>query len=257
LKSRGVIELGNGEEIPILYEDRSVIAIDKPAGWLLVPGTWQRTQRNLQTAIQSAIGARQFWARSRNITFLRYVHRLDAETSGVLLFGKSPGAVRSYGELFESREMEKMYLAIIDGAPAKNEWACRASIGEESSSPKRMKVDERRGKPAETHFKVLAVANGRALIEAQPVTGRTHQIRVHLAQSGNPVVGDVLYGKRRAEDSAPYPARTDYPLALRSILLAYRDPFTGRRVQIKAPVDEFLKTYNFSANETGFSEWMK
>jgi hypothetical protein len=172
-------------------------------------------------------------------------------------FGKSPGAVRSYGELFESREMEKMYLAIIDGAPAKNEWACRASIGEESCSPKRMKVDERRGKPAETHFKVLAVANGRALIEAQPVTGRTHQIRVHLAQSGNPVVGDVLYGKRRAEDSAPYPARTDYPLALRSILLAYRDPFTGRRVQIKAPVDEFLKTYNFSANETGFSEWMK
>ena len=101
------LELGSGERIPILYEDRSVIAIDKPAGWMLVPTTWQRTQRNLQTAIVSSIAAGHFWARSRGLKFLRYIHRLDAETTGVLLFGKTPGAVRSYGELFESRDMEK------------------------------------------------------------------------------------------------------------------------------------------------------
>jgi 23S rRNA pseudouridine1911/1915/1917 synthase len=239
------IELGTGEQIPILYEDRSVIAVDKPAGWMLVPTTWQRTQRNLQAAIESAIAAGQFWARSRNLKFLRYVHRLDAETSGVLLFGKTPGAVRSYGELFESRRMEKVYLAVIEGTPRQSEWVCRESIGEQSSSPKRMKIDLRHGKPAETHFKVLASASSLTLVEARPVTGRTHQIRVHLAHSARPVLGDSLYGKAAKDDV----------MALRSIMLAYRDPFTRRAVCVKAPVDEFLKLYNFSANETGLNAW--
>src|SRR5687768_7585341 len=165
------LELGNGERIRILYEDRSVIAIDKPTGWMLVPTTWQRTQRNLQAAIVSSIAAGDFWARSRGLKFLRYVHRLDAETTGVLLFGKTPGAVRSYGELFESRDMEKKYLAVIEGAAPKNEWSCRESIGEQSSSPKRMKIDSRHGKPAETHFKIRGRYGGRTLIEARPVTG--------------------------------------------------------------------------------------
>src|SRR5689334_25172007 len=87
--------------LPILYEDRSVLAIDKPAGWMLVPFSWQRTNRNLQAAIVSSIGAGHFWARSRGIRFLKYIHRLDAETTGILLFGKSQGALDSYGELFE------------------------------------------------------------------------------------------------------------------------------------------------------------
>lgn len=239
------VELGDGERIPILFEDRSVLALDKPAGWLLVPPTWQRTSRNLQVAIMSAIAAGQFWARSRSLKFLRYIHRLDAETTGVLLFGKTPGAVRSYGEMFESRAMEKRYLAVIEGTPANSEWVCRESIGEESSSPKRMKIDPRHGKPAETHFKTLAKSGPRTLVEARPVTGRTHQIRVHLARTAAPVAGDALYGK----------LRRDEPMALRSIFLGYRDPFTRRPVSIKAPVDEFLKTYNFSANEIGLTEW--
>jgi RluA family pseudouridine synthase len=239
------IELGTGEKIPILYEDRSVIAVDKPAGWMLVPTTWQRTQRNLQAAIESSIAAGQFWARSRNLKFLRYIHRLDAETSGVLLFGKTPGAVRSYGKLFESRSMEKAYLAVVGSVPTRSAWTCHEAIGEESSSPKRMKVDARHGKAAETSFKVLANNQGRALLEARPVTGRTHQIRVHLAHSGSPIVGDPLYGQARKNEA----------MALRSILLSYSDPFTRRRVCVKAPVDEFLKMYSFSPEEIGFEQW--
>src|SRR4029077_20737636 len=96
------IELPTGEQIPILYEDRSVLAIDKPPGWMLVPFSWQKTRRNLQAALGSVSAARDFWARSRNLKFLRFVHRLDAETTGVLLMAKSLGAVDSYGELFES-----------------------------------------------------------------------------------------------------------------------------------------------------------
>ena len=97
------IELPTGEKLDILYEDRSVIAIDKPAGWMLVPFSWQKTGRNLQAALSSSIAAHDFWARSRNLKFLRFVHRLDAETTGVLLLARSSGAVQSYGELFESR----------------------------------------------------------------------------------------------------------------------------------------------------------
>src|SRR5512147_523619 len=95
------IVLGDGTTISILYEDRSVLAIDKPPGWMLVPVSWQKTSWNLQAAIMSSITAGFFWARSRNLKFLKYVHRLDAETSGVLLFAKSQGALNTFGDLFE------------------------------------------------------------------------------------------------------------------------------------------------------------
>jgi RluA family pseudouridine synthase len=158
---------------------------------------------------------RTFLGSLPRLEILRYVHRLDAETTGVLLFGKTPGAVRSYGELFESRDMEKRYLAIIEGAPPRSEWACRESIGEQSSSPKRMRIDPRHGKPAETHFKVLAQNAGRFLIEARPITGRTHQIRVHLAHTAAPVLGDALYGKAKRDEPAGTaldPARLSRPV---------------------------------------------
>ena len=87
------IELPDCEPIPILFEDRSVLAIDKPRGWMLVPHSWQRTSFNLQAAITSSIAAGDFWARSRGLKFLKNVHRLDADTSGILLFAKSAGAV--------------------------------------------------------------------------------------------------------------------------------------------------------------------
>src|ERR1043166_1757596 len=189
----GNIELPDGEVIPVLYEDRSVLAIDKPRGWMLVPGSWQRTRRNLQMALTSSIAARAFWARSRNLRFLRYVHRLDADTTGVLLFGKSPGAVRTYGELFESRRMEKIYLATVHGVPRQSAWTCRLKLAPDAR-PGRMRVDPRGGKEAETAFRVLQSAGNVSLVEARPFTGRTHQIRVHLAEAGHAVIGDELYG---------------------------------------------------------------
>src|SRR6266568_3166767 len=106
------IELPTEERIAILYEDRSVLAIDKPRDWMLVPFSWQKTNRNLQAALASSIAAGDFWARSRGLRFLKFVHRLDAETTGILLLAKSPGAVTTYGSLFESREMDKTYLAV-------------------------------------------------------------------------------------------------------------------------------------------------
>ena len=172
------IELGDGTRLPILHEDRSVLAIDKPRGWMLVPYSWQKTSRNLQAALVSSIAAGHFWARSRGIKFLRHVHRLDADTTGTLLLAKSRGALDSLRELFETRRMSKTYFAVVHGEPKQREWTCRLKLAPDPQCIGRVRVDARAGKYSETHFKVLATRAGLALVEARPVTGRTHQIRV-------------------------------------------------------------------------------
>jgi 23S rRNA-/tRNA-specific pseudouridylate synthase len=258
------IELPGVEPIAILYEDRSVLAIDKPRGWMLLPVSWQNTRHNLQAALNSSIAARDFWACSRNLKYLRYVHRLDGDTTGILLIAKSPGSLATYSALFESRRMEKTYLAVVHGAPKQTEWVSKLKLAPSPGQTGTMKVDARDGKQAETHFRVLATTvngsrrreeaeaspgttpNARlvtsaatSLIEARPFTGRTHQIRVHLAQGGHPVVGDDLYG--RADDRME--------LGLRAVALAYHDPFTRRRVEIRAPIESFCREYKFDMPE--------
>lgn len=233
------IELPGVEPIPILYEDRSVLAIDKPRGWMLVPHSWQKTRWNLQAAIVSSIGAGDFWARSRGLKFLKFIHRLDAETTGILLLAKSQGAVESYSELFESRRMEKKYLAVVDGVVQQEAWICRLKLGPAPGQIGRMRVDEREGKEAETHFRVLQRCEHLTLVEARPLTGRTHQIRIHLAESARPCVGDAVYGRSRERLN----------LGLRAVRLAYTDPFTRRRVEIRAPVEEFCRAFGFEAKE--------
>jgi 23S rRNA pseudouridine1911/1915/1917 synthase len=233
------IELPGVPPIPILYEDRSVLAIDKPRGWMLVPYSWQKTQRNLQAALVSSISAGDFWARSRGLKFLRYVHRLDADTTGVMLFAKSQGAVDSYSELFESRRMEKTYLAVAEGGPRQAEWTCRLKLGPDPKRIGRQRVDAQAGKEAETEFRVLAKNAEHVLIEARPLTGRTHQIRIHLAESGCPIVGDDLYGRRSKNGL----------MGLRAMRLAFEDPFTRRRVEIRAPVDRFCREFGLEWKE--------
>lgn len=230
-----VIELPDGTLAPILYEDRSVLAIDKPAGWMLAPAGWNRTERNLQRALMLSIQEGDYWARSRNLKFIRFVHRLDAETSGVLLLARSAGALSVLSRLFEARQVDKKYLAVVQGIPRQPKWNCQLKLSSEPDKTGRVRVDPRNGRDASTEFVVLKQGRDTALLEVVPLTGRTHQIRVHLAAGGHPVVGDALYGEKGRE------------LGLRAVELAYADPFQNRPVRVTAPKEEFLRRHHFGS----------
>jgi RluA family pseudouridine synthase len=176
------------------------------------------------------------------------VHRLDGDTTGVLLFARSMGAVNTYSELFESRRMTKSYLAVVHGQPRRSEWSCEARLAPDPAKIGRMRVDPREGKDAKTHFRVLKTTSSCSLVEARPVTGRTHQIRLHLQQAGHPVLGDDVYGPATGPGSVRAPESDQFPLALRAASLSYSDPFQRRLVTIEAPAGEFLKTFGFAGS---------
>ena len=228
------IELPDGPRVRIVHEDRSVLVLDKPAGWLVAPEDWEQTSRNLSRALRAGVDAGDWWARSRNLRFLRPVHRLDAETTGLLMLVKHEGAMAAYSRLFAGRAIEKRYLAVVEGTTPSTAWTREDPLGPEAGWPGRQRVDWREGKPAVTAFRVVAAGATRVLVEALPRTGRTHQIRLHLAASGCPVVGDALYGRPDPEG-----------LALRAVGLRYLDPFRKRPVVIEAEAGAFRQRFGW------------
>ena len=214
------------------------MAIDKPAGWMLGPDDAEHHERSLHRALVDDIEEGAWWAASRNLKFLRFVHRLDAPTTGVLLLSKSQGAMSAFSKVFAERVVSKAYLAVVDGIPKAASWACREPLGPDPTQHGRHRVDRRDGKEAETQFEVLQAVSGRALVLAKPVTGRTHQIRLHLRHAGTPVSGDILYGTRDTRG-----------LALRAFRLEYPDPFLKRRTVIVAPVESFCRAYGFDPSK--------
>jgi len=171
--------------------------------------------------------------------------------SGVLLFAKSPGAVKTYSHLFEGRQMDKTYLAVAPGKALDFEGACQLKLAPDLRRLGRIKVDARHGKTAETYFRGLKIHGNFSLIEQRTVTGYTHQIRVHRAEAGPPIAGDELYGKSLSRPSAtlsPSDGATDsLSLGLRAVGLVYFNPSTKTRVEIRAPMEIFLIEYEFTA----------
>jgi 23S rRNA pseudouridine955/2504/2580 synthase/23S rRNA pseudouridine1911/1915/1917 synthase len=138
--------------------------------------------------------------------------------------------------MFESRRMEKTYFCVTAIEPREMEWTCRLALAPDPNRVARMMVDEKEGKGSETHFRVIEKIPGLTLVEARPVTGRTHQIRVHMAESGCPIVSDELYGRQTGK----------LEFGLRAVRLAYSDPFTRKPVEILAGTKYFLKDYGFT-----------
>ena len=235
--------------IKVIYEDRSLMAIDKPPGWLITTPKWSRTQQNLQREIELGILRGDDWARQRQLRYLRFVHRLDRETSGVLLLAKNRHTLSRLSRLFTHQAVNKAYLCIVKGHPDVPTWECKAPLAPVSGKASRMAVNRNNGKPAETQFQVLHAGTEQSLIVAFPQTGRTHQIRVHLKHCGLPILGDPLYGPaskttpaQRRNERSPRPSATTN-LALRAWGLRFPHPQNGRPLLIEAETAAFLRDY--------------
>jgi 23S rRNA pseudouridine1911/1915/1917 synthase len=242
--------------VDILYEDEYFLAINKPEDMVVHPSFGHR-EGTLVNAILGYLEAKVqqpasiLEPRTLNLEPLSLnleplspslrpgiVHRLDKNTTGVIIVAKDTKTQEMLSGLFKERSILKTYRAIVEGVMRKDEEVVKGNIGRHPTDRKRMAVLKQGGRDAVTTVKVLIRLKGFTYIEAYPRTGRTHQIRVHLSHIGHPIVGDEVYGSKKAKN-----------LAARPLLHAYRIAFThpvlGVPMTIEAPVpadlEEFLK----------------
>jgi RluA family pseudouridine synthase len=161
------------------------------------------------------------------------VHRLDKVTSGVMVFARTANAHRELNRQFERHEVEKVYHAIVERNPGWEQKVCKMLLRTNVGHKHRTAVDHKRGKPAETHFTVLKRVQAGALLEARPMTGRTHQIRAHLYALGIPLLGDDLYGAQETN-------MIERP-ALHALSLTITHPNSGERVVYSAPYPDDMR----------------
>ncbi len=216
----------------IRYLDEQILLINKPAGLPVLPDGWEPDAPYLVKLLEAEYG--RVWV----------VHRLDKVTSGMMVFARTAEAHRVLNIQFERHVTNKVYHAIVHGAPVWDEYTARHPLRINVGHSHRTVVDGKRGKSAETHFRIIQRVADKALIEALPSTGRTHQIRVHLAAMGHPILGDVLYGA---------PSSSDIPRpALHALALTFIHPVSGEFFTVTAPYpQDFVRALQRSGLEKG------
>ncbi len=232
-------------EIPVLYEDEHLLALDKPAGLLTSPDRYDPQRPNLMKLLHAGIERGAPWAKQRGLTYLMNAHRLDFETSGIILLAMNKPMLIALANLFSSEKPAKTYLALVHGNPVKPSFEVNAKLAPHPVKVGMVRVDEKNGKRSQTLFELLEKFNGWSLLKCRPVTGRTHQIRVHLRQAGLPVAGDTLYDggplllSRLKPNYRLKHNQTERPLinrvALHASELKLPHPVTGAEVVINAP----------------------
>ncbi|NNG02821.1 MAG: RluA family pseudouridine synthase [Inquilinus sp.] len=233
--------LAQAIDLAIVYEDDDLLVVDKPAGLVVhpAPGNPDKTLVNALLAHcagrLSGIGGVQRPG---------IVHRLDKDTSGLMVVAKTDIAHAGLSAQFADRTLSRTYLAVVDGVPAKAAGEIDAPIGRSPRNRKKMAVVRRGGKPALTRYRVVRRLGGErrsaaSLVECTLATGRTHQIRVHLASIGHPVIGDPLYRGRRADLPEDHPSRRFPRQALHAAALRFVHPRDGepRRFASDLPAD--------------------
>jgi 23S rRNA pseudouridine1911/1915/1917 synthase len=222
------------EHIPldILHEDADLIVLNKPAGLVVHPGAGRMSG----TLVHALLAHCERLPGIGGVERPGIVHRLDRDTSGVLVIAKSDAAHQALSQQFKARQVQKRYLALVHGQMAEPAGRIEAPIGRRAHDRKRMGVRREGGREARTRFRVLRRLPGLTLVELDLETGRTHQIRVHLAHIHHPVVGDQVYGGRRERRQAAGQEDWAPRQMLHAWRLAFRHPVTGLWLEFIAPL---------------------
>ncbi len=223
--------------LSILFEDSSIIVVDKPAGMVVHPAAGNPSG----TLVNALLYHCTDLSGINGVLRPGIVHRLDKDTSGVMVVAKGDEAYHHLARQFKNRVVQKIYLAIAQGEIEGKEGMIEAPIGRHQTERKRMSTHTRKGRAAITRWKVIEWLNGFTLLEILPQTGRTHQIRVHLSSIGYPILGDPVYGKKNRDGSIQDSvlrecAKRMGRQALHAHRLGFVHPRTGERVDFVAPV---------------------
>jgi 23S rRNA pseudouridine1911/1915/1917 synthase len=222
------------EAIPltIVYEDADIVVVDKPAGMVVHPAHGHLSG----TLVNALLAHCPDLAGIGGALRPGIVHRLDKDTSGLVIVAKNDAAHHNLQTQFQARLVHKTYLALVEGAPQAAHGVIDAPIGRDPQHRQRMAVvtgSSGRGREARTEYRIVERFPQHALIEAEPVTGRTHQIRIHLAFIGHPIVGDRVYGFRKQRLALPRQF-------LHATRIAFTLPSSGQPVEFTSPLPDDL-----------------
>lgn len=258
-------------EIPVCYEDEQLLALDKPAGLLTSPDRHDENRPSLMQLLLAGIAAGKPWARERHLTYLSNAHRLDCETSGVILLAKNKPTLITLADFFGAEKPLRKYVALAWGNPSAKNFEVDAKLAPHPVKPGQMCVNPLEGKKSKTEFEVLEQFSDWTLLRCSPLMDRTHQIRIHLKHAGFPVVADELYGgkklwlSRLKRDFRLKPGREERPLMARAALhaeeLTLPHPVTNELVTIKCewPKDlrvavKYLRQYATGPSRRGLQD---
>ena len=209
-------------DLRIVYDDEHLLVVDKPAGLVVHPAAGHATGTLVHGLLGHAVAGGDESERPG------IVHRLDRDTSGLLVVARSAGAHRRLQALIRRREVERHYLALVVGRPRSRTGRIEAAIGRDRQDPTRQSLDTATPRDAITHFELVELYPRHALLDVRLETGRTHQIRVHLAAIDLPVAGDPVYGR-------PGDLGLERQF-LHAARLAFPHPFTGERIETESPL---------------------
>ncbi|MBS6195304.1 MAG: RluA family pseudouridine synthase [Clostridiales bacterium] len=220
------------EDIPldILYEDSDVLVINKPKGMVVHPSAGHYSQTVVNAVM---FHCRENLSGINGVMRPGIVHRIDMDTTGAIVICKNDRAHQNLAEQLKEHSITRKYRAIVWGNLKEDQGTVVGAIGRHPIDRKKMAINEKNGKPAVTHYRVLERFGNYTYIECQLETGRTHQIRVHMASKGHPLLGDAVYG----------PAKCPFRLqgqCLHAMILGFIHPATGEYMEFEAPLPEYF-----------------
>jgi 23S rRNA pseudouridine1911/1915/1917 synthase len=241
--------------LSVVHEDADLLVLDKPAGLVVHPGAGVSRGTLVHALLHRHPGIADVGGEGRP----GIVHRLDKDTSGLMVVARTPRAYRALVEMIRRREVHRTYRALVWGAPGAERGEVTAAIGRDPRNRKRMTVVQAGGKPARSHWRVIERFGRATLLEVALDTGRTHQIRVHLESIGLPIVGDRVYRGRGNQQLRAVEAQRSLASAvfagldrqaLHAARLEFRHPETGERLRFESPVpDDFAQALRLLAED--------